>query len=75
MGAPMGTVSPSCARMWVSTPDTGEGISMFTLSVTTSTRGSYFSTVSPMRFSHLPMTPSVTDSPTWGSSILIARAA
>ena len=58
--------------MLVRVPVAGAGTSMFTLSVTTSTSGSYFSTLSPTCFSHFPITPSVTDSPTCGSSILMA---
>ena len=69
MGAPMGMVSPSWAMIRTSSPDTGEGTSMVTLSVTTSTSGSYRSTRSPGCLSHLPMVPSTTLSPTWGSSI------
>ena len=37
---------------------------MVTLSVTTSTSGSYRRTESPGCFSHFPMVPSTTDSPT-----------
>ena len=69
MGAPMGTVSPSWAMIRSSSPATGDGTSIVTLSVTTSTSGSYRSTRSPGCFSHLPMVPSTTLSPTWGSSI------
>ena len=42
--APIGRVSPSAATILATTPDTGEGISMFTLSVITSTKGSYLRT-------------------------------
>src|SRR5690606_20830065 len=66
MGVPTGTVAPSFTRMACSTPLTGEGISVLTLSVMTSTRGSYFSTRSPTAFSHAPMVPSTTLSPSWG---------
>ena len=69
IGAPMGTVSPSWAMMRSNSPATGDGTSMVTLSVTTSTSGSYRSTWSPGCLSHLPMVPSTTLSPTWGSSI------
>ena len=40
MGAPMGTVSPSWAMMRSSSPVTGDGTSIVTLSVMTSTSGS-----------------------------------
>ena len=40
MGAPMGTVSPSSAKTRNSDPSTGDGTSIVTLSVTTSTKGS-----------------------------------
>ena len=40
MGAPMGMVSPSWASTLISDPATGEGTSMVTLSVITSTSGS-----------------------------------
>ena len=73
MGAPIGIVSPSWARMRSNLPETGEGISIVTLSVTTSTSGSYCSMWSPGCFSHFPMVPSTTDSPTLGSSIIRAK--
>ncbi len=47
-------------------PATGEGISVSTLSVETSSRGSSTSTVSPTDFSHRVTVPSVTDSPSAG---------
>ena len=53
--APIGTVCPSATTMADSTPVAGEGISMVTLSVTTSTTGSYFSIRSPTLFSHGPI--------------------
>jgi hypothetical protein len=62
----MGTVCPSSTLTSRSVPDTGDGISVFTLSVCTSTRRSYLFTVSPGFFSHLPIVPSVTDSPSFG---------
>ena len=74
MGAPMGTVSPSAAMMRVRTPLTGEGTSMVTLSVTTSTSGSYFAILSPGLLSHWPMIPSTTDSPTWGRSMVMVMS-
>ena len=47
-------------------PRNGDGTSAFTLSVMTSTIGSYLSTWSPGFFSHLPIVPSATLSPSWG---------
>ncbi len=49
-----------------SVPATGEGISVSTLSVDTSTSGSSTSTESPTFFSHRVTVPSVTDSPSSG---------
>ena len=49
-------------------PATGDGISVSTLSVETSTSGSSIATVSPTFFSHLVTVPSVTDSPRAGST-------
>ena len=42
------------------------GTSALTLSVTTSTSGSYLATWSPGCFSHFPIVPSATLSPSWG---------
>ncbi len=50
----------------MSTPATGDGISVSTLSVETSRSGSSSSTVSPTLFSHWVMVPSVTLSPRAG---------
>ena len=50
------------------TPATGEGISVSTLSVETSTRGSSTLTLSPTFFSQRVTVPSVTDSPRAGST-------
>ena len=47
-------------------PVNGDGISAFTLSVTTSARDSYFSMWSPGFFNQAPMVPSVTLSPNCG---------
>ncbi len=47
-------------------PSNGDGTSAFTLSVTTSTSGSYLSTWSPGCLSHFPIVPSATLSPSWG---------
>jgi len=66
ISALFGTVSPSSTRIFVRTPSTGDGTSALTLSVMTSRSGSYFSTASPGCFSHLPIVPSATLSPSWG---------
>jgi hypothetical protein len=52
--------------MRVSTPAAGDGISVSTLSVETSRRGSSASTRSPSCFSHRVTVPSVTLSPSRG---------
>ena len=65
--APIGTVSPSATRISTTVPETGDGSSTFTLSVLTSTIGSYFATLSPGALSHFSIVPSVTVSPTSGS--------
>ena len=64
--APTSTVSSSCALISSSTPDVGEGISVSTLSVETSRRGSSASTVSPTCLSQRLTVPSVTLSPSAG---------
>src|SRR2546428_13700156 len=69
---PIGTVWPSSTLTSLSVPATGDGISVFTLSVWTSTRRSYLFTLSPGCFSHFPIVPSVTDSPSLG--ILSSKA-
>src|SRR5256885_9008791 len=63
---PIGTVWPSSTLTSLRVPATGDGISVFTLSVWTSTRRSYLFTLSPGCFSHFPIVPSVTDSPSLG---------
>src|SRR5688500_2935648 len=63
---PTETVWPSWTLISESVPSTSDGISVFTLSVCTSTSRSYFFTCSPGCFSHLPIVPSVTDSPSLG---------
>ncbi len=60
---PMSTTSSSCATIFVRTPAAGDGISVSTLSVETSSNGSSTSTVSPSCLSHRVTVPSVTDSP------------
>jgi hypothetical protein len=66
ISALFGTVAPSSARISLSVPSNGDGTSAFTLSVITSSSGSYFATWSPGCFSHLPIVPSATLSPSWG---------
>ena len=66
ISALLGTVSPSCARISLRTPANGDGTSALTLSVMTSTSGSYFATVSPGCLSQRPIVPSATLSPSWG---------
>ena len=66
MTAPTSTVSSSSARISMRVPATGDGISVSTLSVETSSNGSSTSTVSPTDFSHWVIVPSVTDSPSSG---------
>ena len=64
--APTGTVSSSATRIFVSLPATGEGTSVSTLSVETSSRGSSTATSSPSDLSQRVIVPSVTDSPSAG---------
>src|SRR3712207_8072640 len=61
--APTSTVSSSATRILLSTPAAGEGISVSTLSVETSSSGSSTSTCSPSCLSHRVTVPSVTLSP------------
>src|SRR5699024_6925215 len=68
MTEPTSMVSSSSALISSKAPDTGEGISVSTLSVETSSNGSSASTVSPTDFSHWVIVPSVTDSPSSGIS-------
>jgi hypothetical protein len=56
----------------VSTPATGDGISVSTLSVETSNKGSSTSTVSPSCFNHRVTVPSVTLSPSAGIWTVVA---
>ncbi len=65
-GAPTSTVSSSSARCAWTMPATGEGTSVSTLSVETSSRGSSTSTSSPTSLSQRVTVPSVTDSPRAG---------
>ena len=66
ISALFGTVAPSSARISFRTPSNGDGTSALTLSVMTSSSGSYLSTWSPGCLSHLPIVPSATLSPSWG---------
>ena len=67
MTVPTSTVSPSCTRISVSVPATGEGTSVSTLSVDTSNNGSSADTLSPTDLNHCVIVPSVTVSPSCGS--------
>jgi hypothetical protein len=64
--APISTVSSSATVISSRTPAAGEGISVSTLSVETSSKGSSASTRSPTCFSQRVTMPSVTDSPRAG---------
>src|SRR5215213_3845507 len=66
ISVPTSTVAPSETRNFSIVPATGEGSSAFTLSVSTSARGSSISTSSPSAFSQRVMVPSVTLSPSCG---------
>ena len=66
--APTSTSSSSGTRICSTTPATGEGTSVSTLSVETSTRGASTSMVSPTSTSQRVTVPSVTDSPSAGST-------
>src|SRR5207302_3924274 len=65
--APTFTTSPSFARSWSTFPVTGEGIWTVTLSVITSTTGSFSRIGSPSLTNHLTTSPSWTPSPMSGS--------
>ena len=73
---PTSTVSPSCARIFWSTPDAGLGTSVSTLSVEISSSDSSASIVSPGCFSHFVIVPSETETPIWGittsTAVLVA---
>ena len=66
ISVPTSTVAPSETRNFSIFPAIGEGSSALTLSVSTSARGSSFSTSSPSALSHRAIVPSVTLSPSWG---------
>ena len=65
-GVPTSTVSSSATRMASITPAIGDGISVSTLSVETSSSGSSTSTRSPTFFNQRVTVPSVTLSPSAG---------
>ena len=73
--APTSTVSSSCTRISSRVPATGEGISVSTLSVETSSSGSSASTESPTSLSHRLTVPSVTLSPRAGRVTSVPLAA
>ncbi len=70
--APTSTVSPTATLCPASTPATGEGTSIATLSVSRLAIGSSTATASPGCFSHSPTVASVTDSPSVGTVISVA---
>jgi hypothetical protein len=74
-GAPTSAVSSSRRGSAVSTRHTGEGISVSTLSVETSSSGSSTATSSPTFLSQRVTVPSVTDSPSAGMTDRLATAA
>ena len=66
-------ITESCAALISNkTPATGEGISVSTLSVETSTMASSTLITSPTFFNQRVTVPSVTDSPSWGIVTLVA---
>jgi len=69
--APTGAVSSTSTLISRSTPATGDGISVSTLSVETSRRGSSAATVSPTFLSQRETVPSETDSPRAGRVTLV----
>ena len=65
--SPTFTTCPGCATIRETVPETGEGISTFALSVSTSTRRSSSATRSPSETSQRTISPSAIPSPTSGS--------
>ena len=63
---PTSTVSPSCTRIFWSTPLAGLGTSVSTLSVEISSSDSSAAIASPGCFSHFVIVPSLTETPIWG---------
>src|SRR5699024_3976498 len=68
MTEPTSLVSSSSALITSKVPDSGEWISVSSLSVEAASNGSSTSTVSPTDFSHWVIVPSATDSPSSGIS-------
>ena len=64
--APTATVESTATTIFCKIPATGEGISVSTLSVETSSSGSSTATMSPSFFNQRVTVPSVTDSPSAG---------
>ena len=64
--APTATVESTCTTIFCNTPATGDGISVSTLSVETSSNGSSTAIWSPSFFNQRVTVPSVTDSPSAG---------
>jgi hypothetical protein len=69
--APTGTVVSTATSIANNVPATGEGISVSTLSVETSSNASSAATVSPMFFNHRVTVPSLTLSPKAGMVITV----
>src|SRR3990172_2342296 len=72
---PACTVCPSGTTIRSSTPLAGEGISVSTLSVFTSSSGSNSLTDCPSAFSHFETVPSTTDSPSCGMVTWVGMSA
>ena len=70
--APTDTSAPESAAISLITPAAVALTSRVTLSVSNSTMGSSTSTLSPTDFSHFATVASVTDSPSWGTTISVA---
>src|SRR5271169_2125274 len=70
--APTFAGKPSCAMIFSTVPDAGAGISVSTLSVLTSSRGSNSFIESPSCLSHLITVTSSTPSPNKGTKTLVA---
>ncbi len=68
------TVAPSGTNTLSRTPLAGAGISVLTLSVSTSSSGWYSSIASPSAMSHRPTVPSTTLSPSWGMITSVAMS-
>ena len=68
---PTSAFSPSATRISSSTPSSGETSSCAALSVSSSTKGSSFFTVSPTALNHCAIVTSLTLSPTFGMVISV----